>query len=142
MLKCCCYLQTQLLVRAYQVRGHHLAELDPLGILDADLADVRPPELELSRYGFTEKDLQKEINLGPGILPHFQTDERKTMKLEEILNLCKRIYCQYFLPHSHAFLLLIRAFVVLTHRRCRWYPIRPHSRQGAVRLDPSTRRDP
>ena len=28
----------QLLVRAYQVRGHHVADLDPLGILDPDVS--------------------------------------------------------------------------------------------------------
>lgn len=85
--------QVQLLVRAYQVRGHHVAELDPLGILDTDLADVRPPELELSRYGFTERDLDKDITLGPGILPHFATEENKTMKLRDIIKTLKRIYC-------------------------------------------------
>jgi 2-oxoglutarate dehydrogenase E1 component len=88
------HLQVQLLVRAYQVRGHHIAELDPLGILDADLADVHPPELELSRYGFTERDLEKQISLGPGILPNFATEDKKTMSLGEIIKLCKRIYCQ------------------------------------------------
>ncbi|KAK0221675.1 2-oxoglutarate dehydrogenase E1 component [Armillaria fumosa] len=87
------HLKVQLLVRAYQVRGHHVAELDPLGILDADLADVHPPELELSRYGFTERDLDKDITLGPGILPHFATEDQKTMKLDEIIKLLKRIYC-------------------------------------------------
>ncbi|EEB96771.1 hypothetical protein MPER_04039, partial [Moniliophthora perniciosa FA553] len=87
------HLKVQLLVRAYQVRGHHVAELDPLGILDTDLADVRPPELELSRYGFNERDLDKDITLGPGILPHFATEDRKTMKLGEIIKLLKRIYC-------------------------------------------------
>ncbi len=85
--------QVQLLVRAYQVRGHHVADLDPLGILDADLDDVKPPELELSQYGFTERDLDKEIALGPGILPHFATNDRKTMKLGQIIEKCKRIYC-------------------------------------------------
>jgi 2-oxoglutarate dehydrogenase E1 component len=79
------------------VRGHHVAELDPLGILDADLAKTQPPELELSRYGFTERDLDKDISLGPGILPHFATEDRKTMKLREIIGLCKRIYCKQFL---------------------------------------------
>ncbi|KAI6094416.1 thiamine diphosphate-binding protein [Pisolithus croceorrhizus] len=87
------HLKVQLLVRAYQVRGHHLAELDPLGILDADLADVRPPELELSHYGFTQRDLDKQIALGPGILPHFATGDRKTMTLAEIIKTLKRIYC-------------------------------------------------
>ncbi|KAF7967902.1 hypothetical protein HWV62_32577 [Athelia sp. TMB] len=87
------HLKTQLLVRAYQVRGHHVAELDPLGILDADLADTYPPELELSRYGFTERDLDKQITLGPGILPHFATSSRKSMALREIIKLCQRIYC-------------------------------------------------
>ena len=87
------YVQVQLLVRAYQVRGHHVAELDPLGIMDADLSASQPPELELSRYGFTERDLDKQIALGPGILPHFATEDRKTMALGEIIKLCKRIYC-------------------------------------------------
>ncbi|KAJ7855883.1 2-oxoglutarate dehydrogenase complex E1 component mitochondrial precursor [Mycena olivaceomarginata] len=87
------HLKAQLLVRAYQVRGHHVADLDPLGLLDADLADVRPPELELSHYGFTERDLEKQITLGPGILPHFANEDRKSMSLQEIIKLCKRIYC-------------------------------------------------
>ncbi|KIL62026.1 hypothetical protein M378DRAFT_13114 [Amanita muscaria Koide BX008] len=87
------HLKVQLLVRAYQVRGHHVAELDPLGILDTDLADVHPAELELSRYGFTERDLDKDITLGPGILPHFATEDNKTMKLRDVIALCKRIYC-------------------------------------------------
>ncbi|CAK5269795.1 unnamed protein product [Mycena citricolor] len=87
------HLKAQLLVRAYQVRGHHVAELDPLGLLDADLDDGKPPELELSHYGFTERDLDKQITLGPGILPHFASEDRKSMSLSEIIKLCKRIYC-------------------------------------------------
>ena len=85
------------MVRAYQVRGHHCAELDPLGILDADLADVRPPELELSHYGFTQRDLDKQITLGPGILPNFATEDRKSMALGEIIKTLKRIYCTFLL---------------------------------------------
>ena len=80
-------------MRAYQVRGHHIAELDPLGVLDADLESVTPNELELSHYGFTENDLEKEYSLGPGILPHFAKDGRKSMKLREIIETCKSIYC-------------------------------------------------
>ena len=46
----------------------------------------------------TERDLDKDITLGPGILPHFATEENKTMKLREIIKLCKRIYCEYLYP--------------------------------------------
>jgi 2-oxoglutarate dehydrogenase E1 component len=74
--------------------------LDPLGILDADLADITPPELELSQYGFTEADLDKQIRLGPGILPHFATEDRKSMPLREIIKLCQRIYCMSFSAES------------------------------------------
>ena len=84
-------------MRAYQVRGHHVAELDPLGILDPDLSSSHPPELELSHYGFNERDLGKEITLGPGILPHFATDDRKTMTLGDIIKTLKRMYCAYTL---------------------------------------------
>jgi len=83
----------QLLVRAYQVRGHRIAELDPLGILAPGLTNVSPPELELHHYGFTERDLSKDITLGPGILPHFATEDRKTMTLGEIIKTLKRMYC-------------------------------------------------
>ncbi|KZV92557.1 2-oxoglutarate dehydrogenase, E1 component [Exidia glandulosa HHB12029] len=87
------HLKVQLLVRAYQVRGHHVAELDPLGIQSADLDKNTPAELELSHYGWTERDLDKEFTLGPGILPHFATDGRQSMTLGEIISTCKRIYC-------------------------------------------------
>ena len=61
--------------------------------MDPDLDNAIPPELELSQYGFTERDLDKKIVLGPGILPHFATEDRKSMPLREIIKLCKRIYC-------------------------------------------------
>ncbi|KAI9628822.1 hypothetical protein KEM48_011359 [Puccinia striiformis f. sp. tritici PST-130] len=57
----------QLLVRAYQVRGHHMASLDPLNLSEADLESHRPPEMDLKHYGFDENtDYEKEFSLGPG----------------------------------------------------------------------------
>lgn len=115
--------QVQLLVRAYQVRGHHVADLDPLGILDADLADVKPPELELSQYGFTDRDLDKQITLGPGILPYFATEDRKAMPLREIIKLCQRIYCKFVALRSGR---VLDTEAVSCRRSC-WYPICSYS---------------
>ncbi|OXV12163.1 hypothetical protein Egran_00075 [Elaphomyces granulatus] len=98
------HLKVQLLVRAYQARGHHKARIDPLGIRGEAEAfgHNRPKELELSHYGFTEKDLDHEFALGPGILPRFETDTRKKMTLREIVAACEKIYCgSYGVEYIH-----------------------------------------
>jgi 2-oxoglutarate dehydrogenase E1 component len=69
------------LIRAYRVRGHLEADLDPLGL------DRRAPqpELDYRTYGFVEADLDREIaidNLG-----------REHATLREIVALLRRIYC-------------------------------------------------
>jgi 2-oxoglutarate dehydrogenase E1 component len=89
------HLKVQLLVRAYQVRGHHLASLDPLGILQPDLDEFHPPELEYSHYGFTEKDLDRVFHIGPGVLPGFQSADKKKMTLREIIASLKATYCAF-----------------------------------------------
>ena len=85
----------QLLVRAYQVRGHHIANLDPLRILSADLDSKVPPELKLDYYGWTEADLNKEFKLSTAILPRFQgTVPGDKMTLGEIIHELKTMYCK------------------------------------------------
>ena len=37
-----------------QIRGHNKAQLDPLGILQADLSDSIPADLSLSHWGLGE----------------------------------------------------------------------------------------
>ena len=101
------------------MRGHHVAELDPLGILDADLADVKPPELELSRYGFTERDLDRDITLGPGILPHFATEGHKTMKSSS--------FAGAYIVSPRLPFLSSKLVNTLFHRWSCRYTIRPHS---------------
>ena len=98
------HLKVQLLVRAYQARGHHKAKIDPLGIRgEAEpLWYHKPKELELEHYGFTEKDLDQEFTLGPGILPRFATEERKKMTLREIVATLEKIYCgSYGVEYIH-----------------------------------------
>lgn len=97
-------MQVQLLVRAYQVRGHHIANLDPLRILDADLDAHVPPELTLDYYGWTEADLSKEFSLSSAILPRFVghvADDKMT--LGEIINELKTMYCESSSPVNSNF---------------------------------------
>ncbi|KAJ4371186.1 2-oxoglutarate dehydrogenase E1 component [Neocucurbitaria cava] len=98
------HLKVQLLVRAYQARGHHKAKIDPLGIrTEAEqFGYSKPRELELSHYNFSEKDLDQDIELGPGILPRFKTETRKKMTLREIIEACERLYCgSYGVEYIH-----------------------------------------
>lgn len=98
------HLKIQLLVRAYQARGHHKANVDPLhlGTPATKSAYMKPKELELSHYNFTEKDLETEFNLGPGILPRFKRDGVEKMKLKDIIAACERLYCgSYGVEYIH-----------------------------------------
>jgi len=89
------HMKVQLLVRAFQVRGHHIAKLDPLGFTHADQSSEMPSELTLEHYGWSASDLTKEFELGPGILPRFKQAGIEKMKLGEIIDACKNIYCEH-----------------------------------------------
>lgn len=86
------HLKVQLLVRAYQVRGHLRAKIDPLGIMQPDRDFCPAPELEYSFYGFTESDLSSlKFHLGTGLLPEFQAAQ-PVMTLGEIIDQLKMAY--------------------------------------------------
>lgn len=97
------HLKVQLLCRAYQVRGHLKAHIDPLGIsFGSNKNATIPKELTLDYYGFTERDLDREINLGPGILPRFARDGKKSMTLREIIEHMEKLYCtSYGIEYTH-----------------------------------------
>lgn len=50
------------LINAYQVRGHELANLDPLGIHGYRTKES-PPELDYKYHGFRDEDLDRPLNL-------------------------------------------------------------------------------
>jgi 2-oxoglutarate dehydrogenase E1 component len=72
-----------MLIRAYRIRGHLQANLDPLGLEPP----VKNPELEPSFWGFTEADLDRPIFLdnvlGLG----------ESASLRDVLDILRRTYC-------------------------------------------------
>ncbi|CAN6658621.1 2-oxoglutarate dehydrogenase, mitochondrial [Trichomonascus vanleenenianus] len=87
------HMKVQLLVRAFQVRGHLKAKLDPLGISFGDDKNKPiPKELTTEYYNFTEEDLKGEVTLGPGILPNFIPHGITEMTIGGVIKECERIY--------------------------------------------------
>src|ERR1700748_1498664 len=72
-----------MLIRAYRMRGHFHAKLDPLGIE----APRNREELDPRSYGFTEADLDRKI-----FLDHVLGLEYGSLR--EIVAICERTYCQ------------------------------------------------
>ena len=71
-----------MLIRAYRIRGHLIANLDPLDIQKKQ----EHPELKPETYGFSKKDFTRKIFLD-GVLGLQYAD------LNQILKILKRTYC-------------------------------------------------
>ncbi len=70
------------LINAYRVRGHLVADVDPLGWKEVQYH----PELDIATYGLTIWDLDREfITRGLG--------DKETAPLREIIDLLRRYYC-------------------------------------------------
>src|SRR6185369_18048219 len=72
-----------MLIRAYRIRGHLHAKLDPLG-LEPRTDDE---ELDPRSYGFGDADLDRKIFLDKVLGLEFAT-------MREIVAICQRTYCQ------------------------------------------------
>ncbi len=75
-------LHALMLIRAYRVRGHLIADLDPLGLKQPGLH----PELNPVNYGFGPDDLDREIFID-GVLG------LQTATMNQILEILRRTYC-------------------------------------------------
>ncbi|MBC7131536.1 MAG: 2-oxoglutarate dehydrogenase E1 component [Roseovarius sp.] len=80
-----------MLIRAYRIRGHLIADLDPLGLRE----QTYQPELDPKSYGFTEADMDRPIFIDNVL-------GLQVASLREILALVRRTYCGTFaLQYMH-----------------------------------------
>jgi 2-oxoglutarate dehydrogenase E1 component len=70
------------LIRNFRVRGHIMADIDPL-----DRPRPRPPELDPAHYGFTDADYGREFSTSTTQGPRLST-------LREILTRLRNTYCR------------------------------------------------
>jgi 2-oxoglutarate dehydrogenase E1 component len=73
------------LIQVYSLRGHQIADIDPLGIMDRHTPGV----LKLDYLGLTESDMDTEFHTG-GLAG---SGGERRMKLRDILALLRKIYC-------------------------------------------------
>ncbi|XP_065186888.1 2-oxoglutarate dehydrogenase complex component E1-like [Sycon ciliatum] len=85
------HLSVQHLIRAYQIRGHNIASLDPLGILDADLDNTTPQDLLSYTNRFTSSDMDRVFRLPSSTKLGGGEDQ---LPLGEILKRLQQIYCK------------------------------------------------
>src|SRR5262245_15285187 len=75
-------IRARMLIRAYRVRGHLEASLDPLDLKPRE----RHPELDPKTYGFTEADMERPIYIDY-LLGH------ETATLRQIVQAVRETYC-------------------------------------------------
>uniref|UniRef100_A0AAQ5X7M9 2-oxoglutarate dehydrogenase complex component E1 n=1 Tax=Amphiprion ocellaris TaxID=80972 RepID=A0AAQ5X7M9_AMPOC len=88
------HLAVQTLIRAYQVRGHHIAKLDPLDIscVDFDDAPCTVGFQNVGFYGLAECDLDKVFRLPTTT---FIGGNESALPLREIIRRLEMAYCQH-----------------------------------------------
>nr|CAD7439446.1 unnamed protein product [Timema bartmani] len=92
------HLAVQAIIRSYQARGHLVAELDPLGIMYADLHSTytdrkgQPPESVVRNYMLEEADMDRIFKL-PSTT--FIGGKEKSLSLREILHRLENAYCRH-----------------------------------------------
>ncbi len=80
-----------MLIRAYRIRGHLIADLDPLGLREQPFR----PELDPESYGFTSADMNRPIFIDNVLGLQIAT-------IREILAIVRRTYCGTFaLQYMH-----------------------------------------
>ncbi|MGA1209663.1 MAG: 2-oxoglutarate dehydrogenase E1 component, partial [Gemmobacter sp.] len=84
-------IRALMIIRAYRIRGHLVADLDPLGMRD----QPQHPELDPKSYGFTDADMDRPIFIDNVL-------GLQTASMRQILEIVRRTYCGTFaLQYMH-----------------------------------------
>ncbi|WP_270727711.1 2-oxoglutarate dehydrogenase E1 component [Shimia sp. Alg240-R146] len=84
-------IRALMIIRAYRIRGHLVADLDPLGMRD----QTPHPELDPKSYGFTDADMDRPIFIDKVLGLDIAT-------MRQIMDIVKRTYCGTFaLQYMH-----------------------------------------
>ncbi len=84
-------IRALMLIRAYRIRGHLMADLDPLGMRDQPSQN----ELDPQSYGFAESDMDRPIFIDKVLGLEIAT-------MRQIVDIVKRTYCGTFaLQYMH-----------------------------------------
>ncbi|AUR02339.1 2-oxoglutarate dehydrogenase E1 component SucA [Phaeobacter inhibens] len=84
-------IRALMLIRAYRIRGHLAANLDPLGMRE----EAQHPELDPRTYGFTEADMDRPIFIDNVL-------GLQVASMRQIVSIVKRTYCGTFaLQYMH-----------------------------------------
>ncbi|CUH83049.1 2-oxoglutarate dehydrogenase E1 component [Thalassovita mediterranea] len=84
-------IRALMIIRAYRIRGHLIADIDPLKMRD----QTPHPELDYKSYGFTDADLDRPIFIDNVL-------GLQIASLRQIMEIVKRTYCGTFaLQYMH-----------------------------------------
>ncbi len=84
-------IRALMIIRAYRIRGHLIADIDPLNMRDTSMH----PELDPRSYGFAEADMDRPIFIDKVL-------GLETASMRQIMDIVKRTYCGTFaLQYMH-----------------------------------------
>ncbi len=84
-------IRALMIIRAYRIRGHLAADLDPLGLRNT----TNHPELDPKSYGFTDADMDRPIFIDNVL-------GLQVASMRQIVDIVKRTYCGTFaLQYMH-----------------------------------------
>ncbi|WP_340297750.1 MULTISPECIES: 2-oxoglutarate dehydrogenase E1 component [unclassified Roseobacter] len=84
-------IRALMIIRAYRIRGHLIADIDPLGMRDK----TPHPELDPRSYGFTDADMDRPIFIDNVL-------GLQMASMRQIMEIVKRTYCGTFaLQYMH-----------------------------------------